>query len=107
LIEKNIRQCSLTERATIIRCDIGKGLRCLESCHLTFDLVFMDPPYGKGLVSAAMRHLHADVNLSSDAVIVAEHEPGAQPEPPPARWRLTDHRRYGQTCLSFYRTANG
>jgi 16S rRNA (guanine966-N2)-methyltransferase len=103
LVQKNIDHCRLTGRTRVIRWDAGANLNCLRAYPNAFNLVFMDPPYGKNLVPITLKHLLDCGCLSPDATIAAEHEPEATPQPPSTHFQIEDHRRYGKCCLSFYR----
>lgn len=59
------------DNCTILRGDFEKILRRLSKQGLTFDLIFSDPPYAKGLAQKSLE-LIAELNLSSGLIIV-EH----------------------------------
>jgi len=64
------------------------------------DLVFLDPPYGKGLCEAALAALAARGWLGPEALIVAEHD--SQEDPAwPAGFTVQDRRRYGKGAVTF------
>lgn len=63
-----------------------------------FDLVFLDPPYGKGLGERALASAVAGGWLAPGARIVWEE---GQPPLPPAGFQLLDQRRYGDTVVSL------
>ncbi|MFN4155098.1 MAG: 16S rRNA (guanine(966)-N(2))-methyltransferase RsmD [Paracoccaceae bacterium] len=65
-----------------------------------FDLVFLDPPYGKGLGEKAIAAGLAGGWLAPGAVIVWEE--GSAPVPP-AGLDLVDQRRYGDTSVTLLR----
>ena len=97
----NIQACGISERVSVIRWDAGRNLNCLSNREPKFDLVFLDPPYGRGLVMPALFNLHAACCLQNGARLVVEH--GAHdPFPEPgAPYLLRDRRRYGKTLVSF------
>lgn len=69
-----------------------------------FDLVFMDPPYGQGLVPLALEQLINGQWLTGDALVVAElgsHEPKLEAP----GWRILDERIYGAARVSFLRAS--
>jgi len=68
-----------------------------------FDLVLVDPPYGKGLASAALASLVAGAWLARDAVLVVEEAEAAAVDPP-LDIMLLDRRTYGDTQVVFYRS---
>ncbi|ROT97742.1 16S rRNA (guanine(966)-N(2))-methyltransferase RsmD [Histidinibacterium lentulum] len=63
-----------------------------------FDLVLMDPPYGRSLAPPALEALRSGRWLAPDALVVVEE--AAAFEPPPG-FTVTDRRRYGQSHLTF------
>lgn len=67
-----------------------------------FGLVFLDPPYGKGLGEAALGSLLGGGWLAPDALVVWEE--GVAPLPP-AGFDTVDQRRYGDTHVTLLRVA--
>ena len=65
-----------------------------------FDLVFMDPPYGKGLGDRALASALAGGWLAPTAVVVAEDN---SPQPVPSGFDQMDQRRYGETWITLMR----
>ncbi len=65
-----------------------------------FDLVFLDPPYRRNLVGAALSALDKRGWLAQDACLVVETESRGN-EPLPAHYKLEDERIYGDTKVMF------
>lgn len=63
-----------------------------------YDLVFLDPPYGKALGERALASATAGGWLAPGAVVVWEE--GAPPVPPEG-FDLLDQRRYGDTVVTI------
>ena len=63
-----------------------------------YTLVFLDPPYGKGLGEAALVSLAEGGWLAPGALVVWEE--GAAPVPPEG-FTLLDRRRYGDTTVTL------
>jgi 16S rRNA (guanine(966)-N(2))-methyltransferase RsmD len=107
-IRKNLAACGLQERSRVIRWDIAKGLGCLRTAGDRFSLVFIDPPYGHGLVCQTLAHLHETGKLAAKARVVIEHSPAeavdleALQAGPVALFKENDCRRYGKTLVSFF-----
>ena len=102
ILKKNLRHCRLSETAQVIRWDASRNLNCLRAYHRTFNLVFMDPPYGHNLATTTLKHLLQVDCLDNGATIVVEHEPGLQWVAVGSFIRMIDSRRYGRTQLSFF-----
>ncbi len=97
---KNIAACNYTEKSTLIQWDIAKNLNCLSRYSEPWDLVFLDPPYKKGLADVALSHLASTGALSCESLIIVEHAAGDPPETGDG-FILTETRKYGTTALSF------
>jgi 16S rRNA (guanine966-N2)-methyltransferase len=66
-----------------------------------FDLVFLDPPYGKGLIEKALSNFVKQGMLKENTVIVAETARDEALDLP-SIFALQDERGYGQTMVRFY-----
>jgi 16S rRNA (guanine966-N2)-methyltransferase len=102
VLKKNLQNFGALTQSRIIRWDISKNLNCLRPFQNQFNLVFMDPPYQKGLIPVALTNLMRAQCLVPGATIVAEHERHCDITPPDASISVTDKRRYGQTGLTFF-----
>jgi 16S rRNA (guanine966-N2)-methyltransferase len=103
VLSRNILACGLAENTRVLRWNAARNLNCLRNWEPKFQLIFMDPPYGRGLVPPALFHLHAAGCVASGARLIIEHgadDPLPEPAPP---YHLQDRRRYGKTLVSFLR----
>lgn len=97
-VARNVRALGEEARARLLRAD---ALRLGPAPH-GFDLVFLDPPYGTGLVAPALARLLAGGWLAPGARLVAEI--GArEPLPEPLGLAVEDDRRHGAARLVFLR----
>ena len=64
-----------------------------------FDLVFLDPPYRKGLIPKALASLQAGGWLAGNALVVAESAADEAIDAP--GFTLSDQRDYGETRVRF------
>jgi 16S rRNA (guanine966-N2)-methyltransferase len=65
-----------------------------------FDLVFLDPPYGKGLGEKALAAAIEGGWIAPDALILWEENSAPTP---PATCEQLDQRRYGDTVITILR----
>jgi 16S rRNA (guanine966-N2)-methyltransferase len=101
LLKKNLRSCCLESRARIISWNIERNLNCLQSHDRAYNLIFLDPPYHKGMLLPALAHLKKSKALTPGACLVLEHGDVAELPLPIADFELLDQRRYGKTLVSF------
>lgn len=66
----------------------------------SYDLIFLDPPYGKGLGERALASCRAGGWLAPDALIMWEEN---TPPVPPVGLEPLDQRRYGDTVITILR----
>lgn len=90
------------EGAVCLPLDYREAIRRLSAKGRTFDLVFLDPPYGKGLVGRSAELLSRAGILAPGAVVVAERASRDPGETLPAAWRERADRRYGDTRITLY-----
>jgi 16S rRNA (guanine966-N2)-methyltransferase len=95
LVEANIARMGAQGATRILARDATR----LPACPVApFDLIFLDPPYGRALGEAALATAHAGGWLAPGATILWEE--GAPPLPPPG-FEVTDQRRYGDTLVTL------
>lgn len=70
-IQENIRFTKAEAESTLLATDVLTGLRKLEG-STPFDLVFMDPPYEKGLERKVLEYLEASTLITEDTLIIVE-----------------------------------
>jgi 16S rRNA (guanine966-N2)-methyltransferase len=101
LIQKNLSQCGLEGRSEIIPKDVNRAIGILKERGASFDLILMDPPYEKGLISRTLDKLDSHRIYHEDSILVIEHD---RREPLPGivvGWNLIRQRRIGDTVISF------
>jgi 16S rRNA (guanine966-N2)-methyltransferase len=100
LIRRNADSLGVIGQVKIWRRDAARLGPCAPQPG--FDLVFADPPYGKGLASKALASLVEGGWLTNNAVVVVEEAETAEVVAPEAL-ALLDTRIYGETQVRFYR----
>jgi len=68
----------------------------------TFDFIFVDPPYGQGLVERTLKIVVQGSILHHAGILVAEHSPRDEVAESFGELVLRDRRRYGDSILSFF-----
>lgn len=101
ILQENLRSCGLADRARVILMDARRFLRSPQQ-EAGYDVIFADPPYGKGLARGCVTAVDRGGWLPSWGRLVIEH----------SRWEempeggevliLLDVRSYGDTRLSVF-----
>lgn len=95
LISENIRALDAGEQAVLMRNDATRLGTCSDA---PFDLVFLDPPYGRGLGEKALAALLRGGWLAPDALVVWEE--GVALDAPPG-FLIEERRRFGDTWITL------
>lgn len=105
LIHRNVDLCGFSELATVLKRDISKGLFFLKKAasYNDFDLVFIDPPYGKKLGNHVLQELGSSPFLQRDGIVVVEDYYKESFLEEIGSLQLFEQRRYGETSFWFYR----
>ncbi len=101
LIAANLAALGWAGRARVMGMDARDAIRLLGREGRRFHIVFVDPPYERGLVQPTLAALAAEGLLTPGGIVVVEHSPREEPEPVPPGLEVRDRRRYGATALSF------
>lgn len=97
--QDNIEAFGISGKALLLRHDAAAPPHRLPQLAPR-NLVFLDPPYGKGLGAKALLALAEKGWLAENAVCVMEMAK-KQPEDPPAGFVLHDERAYGVALVRF------
>lgn len=98
LVSRNLDSLGLAEKARVIAGDA----RQLPPAEAPFDLVLMDPPYGRGLGKAALAALEQAGWLRAGTLIVLETGRDEQLELPRG-FEVSDRRAQGDSQVIFLR----
>lgn len=99
ILRENIALCGVEGQTRVIARDARKPGTAPDG---PFDLVFLDPPYGKGLGEAALAAALTGGWIAPGALIVWEEGGGVTPPPD---LTLLDERRYGDTVIRLFNVA--
>ena len=72
IIKENLEHTGLTERASVIKSDASLSLENLSRKNEKFDIVFMDPPYDKGLYMPVLEKMSNSSLIDGNTIIILE-----------------------------------
>jgi 16S rRNA (guanine966-N2)-methyltransferase len=102
LIGRNLAACGNPESARVYKLDLRRGLKGLINKDYSFDLVFLDPPYGRGLTQRCLEQLGTGKLLNPAATVVSEHAIDENLTSNYGCLHRETMRVYGTTGVSFY-----
>lgn len=100
LVRDNLAVTKLTDKAQVICGDFQQFIR---GHHGKFDLIFLDPPYGAGLLELALEQIASFDILDPHGIIVAESAVDRSLPELKAPYQIHRTYRYGKIGLTIYR----
>ena len=98
IIKQNLENTNLSHSAKVCPMDYSSFT---AMCRDTFDIVFLDPPYAKGLLLPAIKSV---LPLMSDyGIIVCEYPPEVEIPESIGGFKIYRTYRYGKINVSIYR----
>ena len=102
-LRANVSALGVGAVAFVRRSDVLREIPALYRAGERFDLVFLDPPYGAGLVEDALLRLGTGAVLTLDAMVVAQHFTKQAPPERIGTLAAFRARRFGETTLTFFK----
>lgn len=102
IIRENIHTCYLDDKTEIYRNDADRALKALIKREITFDFIFLDPPYKKQQLVSLMQKMDQQMVVHKGSMVVCEHT--HELELPASIGELTQvkHEEYGITAITIY-----
>jgi 16S rRNA (guanine(966)-N(2))-methyltransferase RsmD len=101
-IEENIRGLGLEDQARVWNGDVEEALGIFASKARYFDIVFLDPPYGKNLGLQTLTSLSKLSLVPEGGFIVLESRKGEMLPERCGLFRAVKAKRYGDTQITIY-----
>lgn len=98
-IEGHLRSLGASAEGCCHRAAAGQFL---QDNRRRYDIVFIDPPFGRGLVEPVCRELDARDTLADDAMVYVESAAGEEAPRAPPRWRLHREKTAGRVSYRLY-----
>lgn len=100
IIKKNLELTKLNDRSKIICGDCRDILKKIWEQQILFDIIFMDPPYYKNLVSETLKILSRYKLLKDDGIIICETY-SKEILPSITQFDFFKYKRYNTTTISY------
>lgn len=101
IIRYNVDKTKLNEKSKILNIDMHSALSQLKIKNFIPDIIFLDPPYGKGLIEESILKIQ-DLNLfSKNTIIVSERDKNDELNNQIGKFRLRKEKKYGNTIIAI------
>ena len=107
VLNENLSLCRYGERAEVVKTPVERGLKLLIKKGERFDHIFLDPPYGKGMVEKSLKMLSRGEILKEGGIITLKHSDRELPLERYGNLILSDQRDYGRQHVSFFTPVKG
>jgi 16S rRNA (guanine966-N2)-methyltransferase len=97
-IKLNVNSASFQDRSTIIKGDIFKILKKLDT---KYDIIFMDPPYGYNLINSVIEVVND--KLTRAGIVIVEAENSFNWNSSYGELKLVKISKYGDTQVGYLR----
>ena len=101
VIRRNLALCGMWDRSEIVPKDVIRAIGILKERGECFDLILVDPPYGKGMVQRTLLKLSLNPIYHRDSILVIQHDRREPLSSSAGGWNLMRQKRIGDTLLSF------
>jgi 16S rRNA (guanine966-N2)-methyltransferase len=110
LIYANLKKCRFWNgenessyiKWKLLKMDALQAVSMLEKSCLTFDVIYIDPPFENNLYNECLNVLSGSQLLKASTLVVVEHDKKNSLEKIYGKLSLEDQRIVGSTTLSFY-----
>ncbi len=103
-IKENLIHTKLIESAIVMKSDAIKAIKHLESNEISFDYIYLDPPFRQeDLLFNVLTTLNDYPILSDQGRLIIEHERELVLEDTISDFNKIDERRYGSKTITFFR----
>lgn len=99
VIIRNIEKMKMEDSVKLIKSDVFVGMSRLNE---KFDIIILDPPYGKDLVVEVIKHIENSGILSDKGLIVAEHSVDDIIPETLGKFSIFKQKKYGKIMVSIF-----
>jgi 16S rRNA (guanine966-N2)-methyltransferase len=106
-VHENLEACGLEEKAEVYRNDSERALKAIVKREISFDYIFLDPPYKKQQLMKLMELIGRHSLLKEEGVIVCEHASDIELPDAAGNFVKTKSETYGIIAVSIFTYSNG
>ncbi|MBS4193873.1 16S rRNA (guanine(966)-N(2))-methyltransferase RsmD [Lederbergia citri] len=101
-IHHNIALCNMEEKSEVFRNNAERALKAILKRNLTFDYIFLDPPYRKQKLEGLLHFIENNNLIATQGTIICEHSNDVILPPKIGNLEQAKKGDYGSIGLTFY-----
>ncbi|MEI5906054.1 16S rRNA (guanine(966)-N(2))-methyltransferase RsmD [Bacillus spongiae] len=101
-IKSNVKSCSFEKECEIYRNEANRALKAISKREITFDYIFLDPPYKKQKLEALLTYIDTNELINESGYVVCEHSNDVLLPQQVDRFQLVRAENYGMISVSIY-----
>ncbi|MCM3726066.1 16S rRNA (guanine(966)-N(2))-methyltransferase RsmD [Neobacillus cucumis] len=102
VIQENIKACKFEDKSEVYRNDADRALKALIKRGISFDYIFLDPPYKKQQLVSLMEKMDHQNLVKTEGIIVCEHSFDVELPQKVGRFNQIKHEKYGIITVTIY-----
>ncbi len=102
IINQNIQRCKYQNQSKVLNVDYIQCLQVLKQNNIILDIIFLDPPYDKGLGIKAIEQIDRLELLNINGIIVLETSLVEKIPNVLGSFEIIDERKYGKVKLYMF-----
>lgn len=106
-IKENIVVCGLEDHAEIYRNDANRALKAIKKRELSFDVIFLDPPYKKQQLLDVLAEMDQHHFVVNQGIIVCEHGHDVELPEQVGNLKRIKREQYGIIHITIYQNDLG
>lgn len=101
VVKSNLEKARIDSEAVVINSDYKDAISRLSRDGVKFDIIFLDPPYYKGLFEDVLNRIQDNKILDEEGIVVAEHD-AKDDLSDIGNLKILKEKKYGITKLTIY-----
>lgn len=101
-IHENIKACKFEEQVEVYRNDADRAIKALIKRAISFDYLFLDPPYKKQQLVSLMEKVDNHDLVKEAGIVVCEHSFDVELPQAVGRFTQKKHEKYGMIAVTIY-----
>jgi 16S rRNA (guanine966-N2)-methyltransferase len=101
-IKTNLKDCDLMDRSEVYRNDANRALKAIVKREITFDYIFLDPPYKQKKLEELVSFIDEHNLLNENGFVLCEYSSDSKPSNEIGRLHKVKEETYGIIGISIY-----